>query len=82
MENSATAIVSNKRNCFTGKFTPTKITLETAKRMTTKTNLIGSIRLVLTDYGNKNHVYIIPVFVFDLEIPINTLVIPSLSKLF
>ena len=82
MDNYASAIISNEHNCFTGKFTPTTTTLETAEGMATKTKLVGTILLVLTNNKNVNHVYIIPRFVLNPEIPIKTLGIPTLGKFF
>ena len=56
VENYATAIISNERKLLTRKFTPAKITLETAEVLTTKTNPVGDICMVLTDDSNVNHV--------------------------
>ena len=54
VDNSATAIISNKRILFHGHLTPTRVTLETADRVSTKTQLIGIFRLVLTNNININ----------------------------
>ena len=82
VDNSTTAIISNKRKLFTGNFTPTKITLEKDEGLITKTNLAGAMCLVLTNSSNENHAYIIPVCVFGPDIPINILGIPTLGNLF
>ena len=47
IDNSATAIISNERRIFSGHLTPTKVTLETAEGVTTKTQLVGTLQLVL-----------------------------------
>ena len=82
MENSATAIISNEHILFTGKFNPTTITLETAGGMSIKTKIVGAICLVLTNDVNNHHVYTIPECVFDPNIPINIVGVPTLGKLF
>ena len=64
------------------KLTPTTITLETAEGLTTTTNIVVTICLLLTDNINVNHVYIIPGCVFDSESTINILGIPTLVKFF
>ena len=54
VDNSATAIISNKRRFFHGHLTPTRVKLETADVVSTKTQLVGICRLVLTDNKNMN----------------------------
>ena len=44
VDNSATAIISNKRRIFHGHLTPTRVTLETADGVRTKTRLVGICR--------------------------------------
>ena len=48
--------------------------------MTTKKNLSGTICLVLTNYSNENHVYMMPVCVFNPNSPIKILGIPLLES--
>ena len=48
VDNSATAIISKERRLFQGHLTPTRVTLETADGVSTKTQLVGILRLVLT----------------------------------
>ena len=57
VDNSATAIISNKRRFFHGHLTPTRVTLETADRVSTKTQIVGICRLVLTDNKIKLHIW-------------------------
>ena len=47
IDNSATALISNERNLFTGPLVTTKATLETAEGVSTATKLVGSLMLVL-----------------------------------
>ena len=82
VDNSATAIIRNKRNFFTGQLTPITIKMKKAEGLTTNTNLAGAIRLVLTNDINEHRAYTIPGYVFDPESPINILVIPTLGKFF
>ena len=56
VDNFATAIIRNEGRLFTGQFNPNTITLETAEGVSTKTKLVGSIRLVFTGFGNEHHV--------------------------
>ena len=60
IDNLATARISNVRKLFTGPLKPTRITMETADGISTYTKLVVSLRLVLTDDSNRNHVYTIP----------------------
>ena len=41
LDNSATAIISNERRLSHGHLTPTRVTLETADGVSTKTQLVG-----------------------------------------
>ena len=82
VDNSETAIISNKRRLFHGHLTPTRVTLETADRVSTKTQLVVICRLVLTDNKNINYTYDVPSCVFDPAIPINILGVPALGTLF
>ena len=82
IDNSATAIISNMRKLFTGPLVPTKVTLETAEGGSTRTKLVGSICLVLTDNSNHNHVYIVPGCVYDPGSPLNILGVPALGTFF
>ena len=58
------------------------MTLETAEGVSTKTKLVGPIRLVLTDNSNHNHIYIIPGCVYDPDTPLNILGVPALGSFF
>ena len=49
VDNSATSIIINERRLFYGHLTPTRVTLETSDGVSTKTQLVGICRLVLTD---------------------------------
>ena len=80
--NSTTAIISNERRLFHGHLTPTRVTLETADGVSTKTQLVRIFRLVLTNNTNIHHTYDVPGCVFDLATPINILGIPALGLLF
>ena len=61
VDNSATAIVSNKHRLFHGHLTPTRVMHETSDGVSTNTQLVGICRLVLTDNKNKNYTYDVPV---------------------
>ena len=54
VDNSATAIISNKRRLLHGHLTPTRVTLETSHGVSNKTQLVGICRLVLNDKNNIN----------------------------
>ena len=68
------------RKLFIGPLTPTKVMLETSEGLTTKTKLMGTMRLNLRDNVNVHHMYDIPDCVFDPEFPINILGVPLLVK--
>ena len=73
VDNSATAIISNERRLFHGHLNPTRVTLETADEVSTKTQLVGICRLVLTENTNINQTYDVPGCVFYPDTPINIL---------
>ena len=75
-------INSNKRRLFTGQFKPTSFTLENTEGLTVTTKLVGTLRLVPTDDRNEHHVYTIPQFIYDTNIPPNILSVPALSTFF
>ena len=81
-DNSATGIICNVRKLFIGPLVPTKITLETAEGLSTKTKFVGTMQLILTDDANTHHEYNIKDCVYDPESPINILGIPFLGKHF
>ena len=60
VDNSATAIIINECRLFHGHLTPTRVTLETADGFSTKNQLVGICRLVLTDNKNENYTYDVP----------------------
>ena len=70
VNNYETATISNERRLFHGHLTPTTVTLETADGVSTKTQLVGICRLVLTDNNNKNYTYNVPGCVFNPDMPI------------
>ena len=82
VDNSATAIISNERRLFHRHLTPTIVTLETADGVSTKTQLVGICRLVLTDNKNINYTYDVPGYAFDPATPINILGVPALGTFF
>ena len=82
VDNSATAIISNERRLFNGHLTPNRVTLETAEGVSTRTQLVGIFRLVLTDNENKHHTYDVPGCVFDPATPLNILGVPALGTFF
>ena len=82
VDNSATVIISNERRLFHGHLTTTRVTLETADGFSTKTQLVGICRLVLTNNTNTNHTYDVPGCVFDPATPINILGVPALGMFF
>ena len=82
VDNSATAIISNKRRLFHGLLTPTRVTLETADGVSTKNQLVVICRLVLTDNKNENYTYDVPGCVFDPATPINILGVLALGTFF
>ena len=82
VDNPATAIISNKQILSHGHLTPTRVTLETADGVSTKTQLVRSCRLVLTDNKNKNYTSDVPGCMFDPETPINILGVPDLGTFF
>ena len=49
VDNYATASISNEHRLFHGHLTPTRVTLETADGVSTKTQLVGICRLFLTE---------------------------------
>ena len=60
----------------------TKITPETADGLTTKTNIVSAICMLLTYDINENNFYTTPGCVFDIEITSNILGISTLGKFF
>ena len=58
------------------------MTLETSEGISTKTKILGPIRLVLTDNSNHNHVYNVPGCVYNPDTPLNILGVPALGSLF
>ena len=82
VDNSETAIISNERRLLQGPLTPTRVTLETADGVSTKTQLVGICCLVLTDNTNINYTYDVPGYAFDPATPINILGVPALGTFF
>ena len=82
IDNSATGIICNVRKLFVGPLQPTRVTLETAEGLTTKTKYVGTMRLVLTDDARKHHTYNVPDCVYDPDSPINILGVPFVGKFF
>ena len=82
IDNSVTAIIRNQSILFTCPLIPTLLTLEISERLTTTTEIVGGMKLILTDDANKHHLYIIPPCVFDPNIPVNILGVPALGTLF
>lgn len=71
IDNSATAVITNERVMFAGPLVPTQVTLETAEWVSTHSKLVSSIRIVLTDTSNQNHVDIITGGVYNSDTPLN-----------
>ena len=77
VDNSATAIIRNERRLFQWHLTITRVTIETADGVSTKTKLVGICRLVLTDNKNINYTYDVPGSVLDPATPIIVLGVPT-----
>ena len=77
-----TAIISIQRILFKGTLIPTSVTLETSEGLTTKTKLVGSVKLILTDGANKHHLCIIHHCIFYPKTPVNILGVLDIGKLF
>ena len=58
IDNSVTEIISSQSRLFTVPLIPTSATLETSEGLTTTTKLVVSMKLILTDEANNNHLYI------------------------
>ena len=82
VDKSATSIISNKRRIIHGHLTPTRVTLETADGVSTKTQLVGIFCLVLTDNTNINYTYDKPGCFFYPSTPISILGVPALGTFF
>ena len=82
IDNSATVIISSQSRLFTGPLIPRSATLETAEGLTTKTKLVFSMKLIITDDSNKNHSCKPPRCLFDPNIPVNILGVPAIGKIF
>ena len=82
VDNYATSIISNGCRLFHSHHTPTRVTLETADGVSTKTQLVGICRLVLTENKNKKFTYDLPGCVFDPATTINILGVPALGVFF
>ena len=54
VDSSATAIIGNERILFHRHLTPTRVTLERAEGVSTKTQLVGIFCLVLTNNTTIN----------------------------
>ena len=70
------------RKLFTGPLVPRSVTVETYQGVTTATKFVGSMRLVLTDDSNQNHVYIVPDCVYDPDTSLNILGFPARGNFF
>ena len=81
-DNSATAIIRNECRRFHGNLIPTRVMPETAEGVSTKTQLVGICRLVLTNNKNINYTYDVPGCVFDPSKPINILGVPAPGTFF
>ncbi len=73
VDNSTIGIISNIHKLVIGPLSPTKVMLETAEGLASKTKFVGTMRLALTDNVNLHHTYDTPVCVYDPELPINIL---------
>ena len=82
VDNSATVIICNVQKMFVGPLQSTQVTLETSEGLTTTTNFVGVVRLVLTCGVNNHHTYDFPDCVFDTESPINIISITALGAFF
>ena len=58
------------------------MTLETVEGLTTMTKLVVSMKLILTEYTNKHHSYVVPCCIFYPKTPVNILGVPALGSLF
>ena len=56
--------------------------MEISDGISTHTKLVGSLRLVLADDSNQNHVYTVPGCVYDPDSPLNISGVPTLGKFF
>ena len=56
--------------------------MQTAEGTTTKVNLVGSLRLVVTDDAGQHHTYVVPRCVLDQSSPVNILGVPALGGFF
>ena len=62
--------------------TPSAVSSVTLVGVSTRTQLVGIFRLVLTDNENKYHTYDVPGCVFDPATPVNILGVPALGTFF
>ena len=56
--------------------------MQTAEGTTTKVNLVGSLRLVLTNDAGQHHKYVVSCCVLDQSSPVNILGVPALGSFF
>ena len=82
IDNSATAIISNKRRLFTGQFKPMSVNPKTTEGLTTTTKLVRTLCLLLTEDSNEHHVYKISQCIYDPKRPLKILGIPYLGTFF
>ena len=82
IDNSVMAIISKERRIFSEKLTPTNVTLETANGVSTKTQLVGTLQLVITDGSNIHHSHDVLGCMFDLHTLLNILGVPALGTFF
>ena len=82
LDNSDTAIMCNERKLYPDPLTPMSATLTTAEGLPTLTQLVGALRIVLTNNSNEHHTYSIPGCIYDTEIPLNILRVPDLGAYF
>ena len=82
IDNYATDIISSRIRLFTIPLIPTPVTLETVEGLTTKTKIVGNIKLILTENANNHHLYIFPCCVFYPKTPVNILSVPALGTFF
>lgn len=67
---------------FTGRFTPTIVTLVTAEGEKEHTKMVGTLRVTVHDNSGTPFTYDIPGVVYDKDSPHSLLGVPFLAKYF
>jgi hypothetical protein len=82
VDNSATGAICTERSLFVGPFQQINLSVGTAHGIKSSIKHKGTLRLVLTDNGGKDHSYDVPDIIYDPDSPYSLLGITFLAAYF